>query len=70
MTFSISSRKPIQRRGRSFSWRLRGPAEARRITCTWSRLILEVDRLPEWRRRIVAHARDIQLQALEGISAW
>jgi hypothetical protein len=25
---------------------------------------------PEWRRRIVAHARDIQLQALEGVSAW
>ena len=25
---------------------------------------------PEWRRRIVGHAHDIQLQALEGVSAW
>ena len=25
---------------------------------------------PEWRKRIVAHARDIQLQALAGVAAW
>lgn len=25
---------------------------------------------PEWRRRIIAHARDIQLQGIEGVAAW